>query len=270
MAKEKPLDPEKAARKAEKKAQKEKKRSETDGVHKSSSSSKKEKKSKDKTIIDVDKENIETTTKLLNTLETEAPGTVVVKDDTGDLEVKVKTKPLLGALVPFAHPLADEKVGKKVLKSVKKGTYYSYIPTPMLRLANAVYCFKANKNAALKRGVKEVVKSLRKSTVPGPSSTELPSGIIVLAADISPMDVISHIPVLCEDHGIPYIFVTSRAELGAASSTKRPTSVVLVGKEPGKKKKGKEEAKVGEEEDWGDSFGELVKVVQKAGSGVRI
>ena len=120
MAKEKPEDPDRAARKAEKKAKKEK-RSETDGVHKPS---KKEKKPKDK-AIDVDKENVETTTKLLNTLEAEKPGTVVMKEGAdGEMEVKVKTKPLLGALVPFAHPLADEKVGKKVLKCVKKGILY--------------------------------------------------------------------------------------------------------------------------------------------------
>lgn len=85
------------------------------------------------------------------------------------------------------------------------------------------------------------------------------------------MDVISHLPVLCEDHGVPYVFVPSRAELGAAGSTKRPTSVVMIGKEKGKggKKKEGEEGK-GEEEDWGEVYADLVKVVQKAGRGVRV
>lgn len=90
------------------------------------------------------------------------------------------------------------------------------------------------------------------------------------------MDVISHLPVLCEDHGVPYVFVPSRAELGAAGSTKRPTSVVMIGKEKGKggKKKEGEEGKgeegKGEEEDWGEVYADLVKVVQKAGRGVRV
>lgn len=90
------------------------------------------------------------------------------------------------------------------------------------------------------------------------------------------MDVISHLPVLCEDHGVPYIFVTSRAELGAASLTKRPTSVVMVGKERGKgggKKEGSAEKEKGEEEEgeeWVESYKDLVKVVVKAGKGVRI
>ena len=39
-----------------------------------------------------------------------------------DGEIVVKAKPL-GALVPFANPLADEKTTKKVLKCVKKGMF---------------------------------------------------------------------------------------------------------------------------------------------------
>ena len=105
---------------------------------------------------------------------------------------------------------------------------------------------------------------------------------MVLAADISPMDVISHLPVLCEDHGVPYIYVPSRAELGAAGSTKRPTSVVLVAREPGKDRRmekarakadkmdvdGEKEEEV--EDDWGETYTEMLKVVRKAGRDVRI
>lgn len=51
---------------------------------------------------------------------------------------------------------------------------------------------------------------------------------MILAGDISPIDVISHLPVACEDAGIPYVYVPSREDLGAAGSTKRPTSVILI------------------------------------------
>lgn len=99
-------------------------------------------------------------------------------------------------------------------------------------------------------------------------SGDLPFAIVVIAADISPMDVISHIPVLCEDHSVPYIFVTSRTELGAASSTKRPTSVTMINKEMGGKKKDAEREV--EEEDWGNVYSDLVKVVARASKDVRI
>ena len=80
------------------------------------------------------------------------------------------------------------------------------------------------------------------------------------------MDVISHIPVLCEDHGIPYVYVTSRAELGAAGATKRPTSVVMVGPKVGKGAKAEAEGN----EEWDKTYKDLVKVVEKEGGRVRI
>ena len=74
-----------------------------------------------------------------------------------------------------------------------------------------------------RQGVKEVVKALRKGE----------QGLCVIAGDISPVDVVTHIPVMCEDRSIPYIFVPSKQELGAAAQTKRPTSCVLISPKSG-------------------------------------
>jgi len=101
---------------------------------------------------------------------------------------------------PVATPVAGKKLHKRLYKVVAK----------------------AAAGKVLRRGVKEVVKALRKGE----------KGLLVLAADIHPVDVISHIPVFAEEQGVPYVYVKSKAELGAAAATKRPTSVVLVA--PGK------------------------------------
>ncbi len=50
----------------------------------------------------------------------------------------------------------------------------------------------------------------------------------MIAGDINPIDVITHVPVLCEDSKVPYVYVHSKELLGTAGSTKRPTSCVLV------------------------------------------
>merc|ERR1711998_380698 len=97
---------------------------------------------------------------------------------------------------PFAKPLADAKLSKKIFKCIKKAT----------------------KAKQVLRGVKEVVKAVRKGK----------KGVCVIAGNISPMDVISHLPILCEDNGVPYIYVRSKEDLGAAALTKRPTSCMLV------------------------------------------
>ncbi|KAI1081266.1 50S ribosomal protein L30e-like protein [Whalleya microplaca] len=225
------------ASKPEKKEKKDKKRSEADGVAKSSKKDKKEKKGKKDKLKHA----------VTAALDDGAPSVVAarVKGDDDDAEETKVLAPVVGALVPFARPLADEKATKKIMKSVRK----------------------AAKHKTLKRGVKEVVKSLRKSPTAGPGNTAIP-GVVVLAGDISPMDVISHIPVLCEDVNVPYIFVTSRAELGAAGSTKRPTSVVMVTeKRTGGGKKQLDKVEEGAEGDDGEDFAEvyrdLVKLVEK-------
>jgi H/ACA ribonucleoprotein complex subunit 2 len=104
-------------------------------------------------------------------------------------------------LIPIANPLANERLSKRVFKLVAKAT--------------------ADKK--IRRGVKEVVKSIRKEKTPDQKRR-----LCVIAADITPIDVITHIPVLCEENAVPYVYVRSRAVLGQAARTKRPTSVVLV------------------------------------------
>lgn len=100
----------------------------------------------------------------------------------------------------------------------------------------------------MRRGVKEVVKSLRKGD----------KGLVIIAGDISPADVISHIPVLCEDSKVPYVFIPSKEDLGSAGATKRPTSVVFVVPGSGKTKEEKDKT-----EEYKDSFDEVVKEVAK-------
>ena len=88
-------------------------------------------------------------------------------------------------LNPIATPLANDTLRTKILKLTRH----------------------INREKKLRRGVKDVVKAIRKGA----------KGICILAADVSPVDVISHIPVLCEENDIPYIFVRSRMELGIAA-----------------------------------------------------
>jgi H/ACA ribonucleoprotein complex subunit 2 len=114
-----------------------------------------------------------------------------------DGEKKGKTyEERLDAVNVISHPLASKKSTKKCHKLVRKAAATKHV----------------------RRGVKELVKALRKGE----------KGLAILAGDIYPVDVISHLPVLLEEKNIPYLFVPSKQDLGAAASTKRPTSCVLI------------------------------------------
>ncbi|KAK4224425.1 snoRNA-binding protein [Podospora fimiseda] len=170
-----------------------------------------------------------------------------IKDEK---DVKIKVDPedaieIAESLVPFAFPLADDKTHKKLYKLIKKGA----------------------KLRSIHRGVKECEKAIKKCPVKTPASAPAAApGLVIIAGDISPMDVIMHFPILCEEHNVPYIFVKSRAELGVAASTKRATSVVMLKPEGRPSKKDdtdKEDAEKSSAEEYLDSWKELVKTAQK-------
>jgi U4/U6 small nuclear ribonucleoprotein SNU13 len=47
------------------------------------------------------------------------------------------------------------------------------------------------------------------------------SEIIVLAADTSPLAILLHLPLLCEDKNVPYVYVPSKMALGRACGVAR-------------------------------------------------
>ncbi|KNA11868.1 hypothetical protein SOVF_131180 [Spinacia oleracea] len=113
------------------------------------------------------------------------------------------------ALAPIAKPLAGKKLCKRTYKLIRR----------------------AAEQKCLKRGVKEVVKSIRRGH----------KGICVIAGNISPIDVITHVPILCEESEIPYVYVPSKEDLASAGATKRPTCCVLVLNKPAKGELSQEE-----------------------------
>lgn len=97
---------------------------------------------------------------------------------------------------PLADPLIADKLLDRALKLLKK----------------------AISEKQTRRGVPECTKAMRKGQ----------KGICFLAADIYPMDVFAHVPLLAEEKGVYYCYVSSRHQLGAACQTKRPISLVMV------------------------------------------
>lgn len=64
----------------------------------------------------------------------------------------------------------------------------------------------------LRRGANEATKTLNRGL----------SEFIVMAADAEPIEIILHLPLLCEDKNVPYVFVRSKQALGRACGVSRP------------------------------------------------
>jgi U4/U6 small nuclear ribonucleoprotein SNU13 len=94
------------------------------------------------------------------------------------------------AVNPKAYPLADAKLTVSILDLVQQATNYKQI----------------------KKGANEATKTLNRGI----------SEFIVMAADTEPLEILLHLPLLCEDKNVPYVFVPSKVALGRACGVSRP------------------------------------------------
>lgn len=70
----------------------------------------------------------------------------------------------------------------------------------------------------VRNGLKDVQTRIRKGE----------TGIVIFAGDVYPEDIMCHLPIVCEDKNIPYVYVPSRKDLGGALGVKRGSLMVLV------------------------------------------
>eukprot|EP01108_Squamamoeba_japonica_P004562 TRINITY_DN358_c0_g1_i1.p3 TRINITY_DN358_c0_g1~~TRINITY_DN358_c0_g1_i1.p3 ORF type:complete len:138 (+),score=38.35 TRINITY_DN358_c0_g1_i1:35-415(+) len=77
---------------------------------------------------------------------------------------------------------------------------------------------EAGNHRQLKKGANEATKCLNRSI----------AEFIVLAADTTPIEILLHLPLLCEDKNVPYVFVHSKQALGRACGVTRPVVACCV------------------------------------------
>ncbi|KAK7507592.1 hypothetical protein BaRGS_00001527 [Batillaria attramentaria] len=91
---------------------------------------------------------------------------------------------------PKAYPLAEPQLTQNILDLVQQAANYKQ----------------------LRKGANEATKTLNRGI----------AEFIVMAADAEPLEILLHLPLLCEDKNVPYIFVRSKQALGRACGVSRP------------------------------------------------
>ena len=97
---------------------------------------------------------------------------------------------------PKAYPLAEDALTVTILDLVQQASNYKQ----------------------LKKGANEATKTLNRGI----------SEFIIMAADAEPLEILLHLPLLCEDKNVPYVFVPSKIALGRACGVSRPVIAASV------------------------------------------
>ena len=93
---------------------------------------------------------------------------------------------------------------------------------------------KASQLKQIKKGANEATKTLNRGI----------SDLIIIAADAKPLEIVLHLPLLCEDKNVPYVFVESQKLLGRSCGVSRPViAASILNKTPENFKKNVEKLK---------------------------
>ncbi len=77
----------------------------------------------------------------------------------------------------------------------------------------------AHETGKVRVGTNEVTKA----------SERVEAKLVVMAEDVDPVEILAHIPMLCEEKRIPYVYVGKKQRLGqAAGLSKSAASVAVV------------------------------------------
>jgi len=97
---------------------------------------------------------------------------------------------------PKAYPLADPQLTVTILDLTQQAVNYKQ----------------------LRKGANEATKCLNRGI----------AEFVVMAADTEPLEILLHLPLLCEDKNVPYVFVRSKQALGRACGVSRPVVACAV------------------------------------------
>jgi len=105
--------------------------------------------------------------------------------------------------------------------SASAGSKPSYVrfDTPKELVDTALEALKqARMSGRIRRGANEVTKVVERGQ----------AKLVIVAEDVEPPEVVAHLPLLCEERKIPYLYVPSKDDLGKASGIEVPAASIAI------------------------------------------
>ena len=78
----------------------------------------------------------------------------------------------------------------------------------------------AKQSGSVKKGVNEVTKSVERGI----------AALVLIAGDVEPEEVVMHLPTICEQKKIPFLFVPLKVDLGKAAGLTVPCAAASIEK----------------------------------------
>lgn len=86
------------------------------------------------------------------------------------------------------------------------------------QIKNALSDIANARDSKIRKGMNEVTKSIERSL----------AKIVVMAEDVSPPEILYHVPLLCEEKKIPYAYLSTKKNLGNAVKLNIGASAIAV------------------------------------------
>ena len=76
----------------------------------------------------------------------------------------------------------------------------------------------ATHTGSVRKGTNETTKAVERGQ----------AKLVVIAEDVDPPEVVAHLPLLCEERKIPYVFVPNKGKLGTSAGIDVPAASVCI------------------------------------------
>ncbi len=76
----------------------------------------------------------------------------------------------------------------------------------------------ATQTGSVRKGTNETTKAVERGQ----------ARLVVMAEDVDPPEVVAHLPILCDERKIPYVFVPSKKKLGSSTGIDVPAASACI------------------------------------------
>jgi len=85
--------------------------------------------------------------------------------------------------------------------------YFVKFDTPK-EISDAAYeaLRQAKQSGKIRKGTNETTKAIERGI----------AKLVIIAEDVEPPEVVAHLPIICDERSVPYVFVPTRASMGPA------------------------------------------------------